>query len=298
MSKDAPRVTGDLGAGRHAGRVALISGAARGQGREIALRLASEGSDVAIFDVCARPRTSQYPGASVDDLEETDRLVRSLGRRCLSRVLDVRDRDGVAAFVADVIADLGRLDIVFANAGLVTWVPFLDLTADQWAEVNDINVTGVFNTVQPALRHMVTQLAGTVVITSSVNGVEPGESIAHYTASKHAVLGLTKNLALEFGPSNIRVNALMPSAVNTVMGNNATNLKWIFGRDDATEDDYLAATRQWHILRNRPALDPSAVADVASWIASDEARHLTGLAIPVDAGHLVLPGFNHSPIFD
>lgn len=283
---------------RHSGRVALVSGGARGQGRVIAQRLASEGADVAIFDLCAAPRTSQYPGACVEDLDETVELVRSEGRRCLSRVLDVRDREEVAAFVDDVVDELGRLDMVFANAGLVTWVPFLDLTGEQWAEVNDINVTGVFNTVQPALRHMVAQLSGVVVITSSVNGVEPGESIAHYTASKHAVLGLTKNLALEFGPSNIRVNALMPSAVNTVMGNNATNLKWIFGRDDATEDDYLAATRQWHILRNRPALDPSAVADVASWVASDEARHLTGVAIPVDAGHLVLPGFNHKPIFD
>lgn len=285
-------------AGRHAGKVALISGGARGQGREIAVRLAREGADIAMFDLCEQPATSQYPGATTEDLAETVRLVEETGQKVLSAVVDARDHAAVGAFVDDVVAWAGKIDLVCANAGLVTWVPFLDLSPQQWADVMDINVTGVFNTVQPALRHMVARQQGSVVLTSSVNGVEPGESIAHYTASKHAVLGLTKNLALEFGPANIRVNAVMPSAVNTIMGNNSTNLKWIFGRDDATEDDYLAATRQWHILRNRPALHPSAVADVVSWLCGHDARFITGTAVPVDAGHLVLPGFNHKPLFD
>ncbi|MBF4769350.1 mycofactocin-coupled SDR family oxidoreductase [Nocardioides agariphilus] len=282
--------------GRHHGKVALISGGARGQGREIARLLASQGADIALFDLCAQPSTSQYAGATEADLAETVAIVEDLGRRCLSRVLDVRDHEAVADFVGEAASRLGAVDIVCANAGLVTWVPFLELTPEQWGEVNDINLTGVFNTVQPALRHMVERLSGSVVITSSVNGVEPGQSIAHYTASKHAVLGLMKNLALEFGPYGIRVNAVMPSAVNTVMGNNSTNLKWIFGRDDATEADYLAATRQWHVLRNQPALRPEDVAETISWLCSDEARHLTGVQLPVDAGHLVLPGFNHEPI--
>ncbi|QWF22964.1 mycofactocin-coupled SDR family oxidoreductase [Nocardioides sp. LMS-CY] len=282
--------------GLHSGKVALISGGARGQGREIARRLAAEGADIAIFDLCAQPATSQYPGATEEDLAETVRIVEAAGRRCFHRIVDVRDHAAVSTFVDDAVAELGRLDIVCANAGLVTWIPFLDLTPADWAEVNDINVTGAFNTVQPALRHLVEQRSGTVVLTSSVNGLEPGESIGHYTASKHAVLGLMKNLALEFGPHGVRVNAVMPSAVNTVMGNNSTNLKWIFGRDDATEEDYLAATRQWHVLRNQPALTPDVVAGVVSWLVSDDARHLTGISVPVDAGHLVLPGFNHNPI--
>lgn len=294
----APQPGDGVQPGRHAGKVALISGGARGQGREIALRLAREGADIAVFDLCERPATSQYPGATREELAQTVRLVEEAGRRCLSAVVDARDHAAVAAFVDDVVDRAGAIDVVCANAGLVTWVPFLELTPQQWSEVMDINVTGVFNTVQPALRHMAARRSGTVVITSSVNGVEPGESIAHYTASKHAVLGLTKNLALEFGPADIRVNAVLPSAVNTVMGNNGTNLKWIFGRDDATEEDYLAATRQWHILRNRPALHPSAVADVVSWLCSHDARFVTGTAVPVDAGHLVLPGFNHQPHFD
>lgn len=283
---------------RHSGKVALVSGGARGQGREIARRLAAGGADIATFDLCAAPATSQYAGATEADLLETVSIVEELGQRCTHRVLDVRDREGVAAFVDDVVNKFGQLDIVCANAGLVTWVPFLDLTAEQWAEVIDINVTGVFNTVQPALRHMVRRKSGSVVLTSSVNGVEPGESIGHYTVSKHAVLGLMKNLALEFGPHGVRVNAVLPSAVNTVMGNNSTNLKWIFGRDDATEDDYLDATRQWHILRNTPALTPDVVADAISWLVSDEAQRMTGVALPVDGGHLVLPGFNHNPITD
>lgn len=282
--------------GLHSGKIALISGGARGQGRELARRLAAEGADIATFDLCAQPTTSQYPGTTEEDLSETVRIVEAEGRRCFHGVLDVRDHAAVAKFVDEAVAALGGLDIVCANAGLVTWIPFLDLTPEQWAEVNDINVTGVFNTVQPALRHLIKQRSGSIVLTSSVNGLEPGESIGHYTASKHAVLGLMKNLALEFGPEGVRVNAVMPSAVNTVMGNNSTNLKWIFGRDDATEEDYLAATRQWHVLRNQPALTPDVVANVISWLVSDEARHLTGVSIPVDAGHLVLPGFNHNPI--
>ncbi len=284
--------------GRHAGKVALVSGAARGQGREIALRLAREGADLAVFDLCAAPETSQYPGATREELDETVRLVEAEGRRCIAAIVDARDHAAVSGFVDDVVERTGRLDMVCANAGLVTWVPFLELTPAQWSEVMDINVTGVFNTVQPALRHMVERRSGSIVITSSCNAVEPGLSIGHYTTSKHAVLGLTKNLALEFGPFRIRVNTVMPSTVNTVMGHNSTNLKWIFGRDDATEEEYLAATRQWHALRNQPALPPAAIADVVSWLCGPDARYITGAAVPVDAGHLVLPGFNHEPLFD
>ena len=282
--------------GAHQGRVALISGAARGQGRAIAVQLAADGADIAAFDLCAAPTTSQYAGPMPADLAETAALVRAQGRRVCTEVVDVRDRNGLAEFVARADQELGGIDIVCANAGLVTWVPFLDLSEQQWREVVDINLTGVFNTVQPALRHMVPRRRGVVVLTSSVNGREPGEAIGHYTASKHAVLGLMKNLALEFGSANIRVHAVLPSAVNTVMGNNPTNLKWIFGRDDATEEDYLAATRQWHILRNRPALPPETVAGAISWLCGDAAAHLTGVELPIDAGHLVLPGFNHRPI--
>lgn len=281
---------------RHEGKVALVSGGARGQGREIARRLAREGADIALFDLCERPETSQYPGATREDLAETVKIVEAEGRRALSGVLDVRDHEAVGEFVGRVIDDFGGIDIACANAGLVTWVPFLDLTPAQWSEVMDINVTGVFNTLQPVLRHMAERKSGTAVITASCNALEAGESIAHYTASKHAVLGLTKNLALEFGPFNIRVNAVLPSAVNTVMGNNSTNLKWIFGRDGATEEEYLAATRQWHIIRNSPALKPSVIADAVSWLSCDDARFITGTALPVDAGHLILPGFNHKPI--
>lgn len=282
----------------HSGKVALISGGARGQGREIARRLSEKGADIAIFDLCESPATSQYRGATVEELCETQRIVEANDRRCLAEVIDVRDAESVAAFTDRVVEELGSLDIVCANAGLVTWIPFLEITQEQWNDVLSINLTGVFNTLQPALRHMVAQRSGAAVLTASVNGLEPGESIAHYTASKHGVVGLAKNLALEFGPHNIRVNAIAPSAVNTVMGNNPTNLKWIFGTDDATEDDYLRATRQWHIIRNQPALTPDVVAKTVDWLVGDDASAITGALIPIDAGHLVLPGFNHNPIID
>ena len=281
---------------RHQDAVALVSGGARGQGRQIARRLASEGAHVAIFDVCRTLFTSQYPGPSVEDLAETERLVTDCGRECMAEVIDVRDRCGVGSFIDQVVAHFGQLDIVCANAGFVTWIPFLELNEEQWREVVDVNLTGVFNTLQPALRVMAQQLRGSVVVTASCNSREPGEAIGHYTAAKHGVIGLVRNLALEFGPYNVRVNAILPSVVNTPMTNNPVNLKWIFGRDDATEEEYFVATRQWHALRNQPALSDTYIAEVVSWLASEEARHITGVDMPVDAGHLMLPGFNHRPI--
>lgn len=284
--------------GRLDGQVAIISGGARGQGRELARKFAREGADIAVFDLCGPIASLQYDHAVPNDLAETMAIVESAGRRCISQTVDVRDYTAVSEFAAMVLAEWGRVDIVCANAGIANWTPLADLTPAVWQEMLDINVTGVFNTVHPLVSHFMTSLTGCVILTSSVNGREPAFGMSHYTASKHAVLGLMRNLALELGPFGVRVNAVMPSAIATTMGMNPENMRWIFGRDDATEEQYYVATRNWHALRNRSAMQPSVVADAAIWLASDEGRYITGIELPIDAGHLILPGFNHSPIVE
>ena len=279
-------------------KVALITGGARGQGRAIAEKLAAEGADVAICDICEPLPTMQYAGATREQLEETRRRVEALGRRCVAEVVDVRDLPAMERFARRTVEELGRIDVACANAGLVTWVPFEEVTVEAWHEMLDVNALGAFVTAKAVVPHMRARRSGSIVLTSSVNGREPGKGLTSYTAAKHAVIGLMRNLALELGPHGIRVNALMPSAINTVMGNNPTNSEWIFGRPDASEEDYLVATRNWHALRNRPAMPPSVVADAVAWLVSDEARNVTGIELPIDGGHLILPGFNHDAVVE
>ena len=280
------------------GKVALISGGARGQGQEIARKFSAEGADIAVFDICAPLESTQYPHATRDDLKETVAIVEGNGRRCLFDVADARDYDEMAGFAHRAINELGQVDIVCANAGIASWIPLENLTPAAWHEMLDVNVTGVFNTVHPLIGHFRERLSGCVILTSSVNGREPAKGMAHYTTSKHAVIGLMRNLALELGEYGVRVNAVMPSAIATTMGMNQENMRWIFGRDDATDDEYFIATRNWHVLRNWPAMQPSVVADAMIWLASDEGRNITGVELPVDAGHLILPGFNHDAIVE
>ena len=279
-------------------KVAFITGGARGQGRAIAEKLASEGADIVLCDLCEPLPTMQYPGATREDLELTRQRVEELGARCIAEVADVRDLAALETLAQRAIDELGQIDILCANAGLAAWIPFVELDEHQWREMMDVNVLGVFLSVKAVAPHMIERRSGSIIITSSVNGREPGKGLTHYVASKHAVLGLMKNLALELGFHGIRVNATLPSAINTVMGNNPTNCELIFGRPDATEEDYLIATRNWHVLRNLPAMPPSVVADAVAWLVSDEARNITGIELPVDGGHLVLPGFNHDTVVE
>jgi NAD(P)-dependent dehydrogenase (short-subunit alcohol dehydrogenase family) len=145
---------------------------------------------------------------------------------------------------------------------------------------------------------MIERQSGCLILTSSVMGRETGPDLAHYAAAKHGVLGLMKSFAYELGKYNVRVNAILPTVVHDAMGDNPATREWVFGRPDATTEDYVAATRNWHLLRGRAAIPPSAVANAAIWLASDEAANVTGLELVLDAGHMILPGFNHEPIAD
>jgi SDR family mycofactocin-dependent oxidoreductase len=274
------------------GKVALITGGARGQGRAIAHKFASEGADIAICDVCERLPGMQYPGSTREDLDETRRLVEAQDRRCIAEVADVRDLGALERLAQRTVDELGQIDILCANAGMAAWVSALETTEEQWREMLDVNLTGTFLSAKAVAPHMVKRGEGCIILTSSVNGREAGMGLTHYVASKHGVLGLMRNLALELGIHRIRVNAVLPSVIHTHMGHNEANVEFIFGRTDATNEEYLEATRNWHLLRNVPAMQPRVIADAMIWLASDESASVTGIELPVDAGHLALAGMN------
>lgn len=279
-------------------RVAVITGGARGQGRAIALKFAAEGADIVLADACSPMPTIPYEMSSLEDLKETQAMVEALGRRCIADTADVRSQADMDRIASRAIEEFGRIDILCANAGVHSFAPFWELTEEQWDECIAINLTGVWHSAKAVAQQMISQQDGSMILTSSVMGRETGKDLAHYAAAKHGVIGLMKSFAYELGRHNVRVNALLPSVVHSAMGENPVTRAWVFGRDDATTDDYIAATRHWHLLKGRPALPPSAVADAAVWLASDEARNITGIEVPVDAGHLVLQGFNHDPVVE
>jgi SDR family mycofactocin-dependent oxidoreductase len=284
--------------GRLDGKVAYITGGGRGQGRAIALRFASEGADIVISDVCADMETVPYALSSDDDLRATEAAVKQLGARCIAEVADVRSQEDLDRVAQAAIAEFGRIDIACANAGVHSFAPLSEMSEEVWGQVIDINLTGVWRTAKAVAKQMTEQRQGVIIATSSVMGRETGPDLSHYTAAKHGVLGLVKSFAYELGPHGVRANAILPSVVHDLMGDNPATREWIFHRPDATTEDYVEATRHWHALRGRAALPAVAVANAALWLASDEAEHVTGVELAVDAGHFVLPRYNTEPVVD
>lgn len=207
--------------GRVEGRVALVTGAARGQGRSHAVRLAQEGAEIIAVDVCSSLDTVPYPGATSDDLAQTGRLVEDLDRRVLTRQADVRDTAGLEAVVDEAVAEFGHIDIVCANAGIASFGPAWELTDEVWQEMIDVNLTGVWKTTRAVIPRMLAQgTGGSIIITSSTAGLVAFGNLAHYTAAKHGVVGLMKVLAVELAQHHIRVNTVHPTTVDTPMIDN------------------------------------------------------------------------------
>lgn len=271
------------------GKVAFISGAARGQGRAHALRLTSEGADIIGFDIAADSlETIGYQLGSREELDETGELVRKLGRRAHMAVADVRDLDAVSGVVADALEVFDGIDIVCANAGIASWAVSWEMSAQTWKEMIDINLTGVFNTVRAALPSMVTRgKGGSVVLTSSTAGILGYQNTAHYTAAKHGVVGLMKVLAQEAGAHGIRVNAVCPTTVNTPLVINDATFK-LFAPDvaDPGQADVAEAFEGLNILPGVPWIEAEDVADAVAWLCSDQAKYITGVALPIDAGNV------------
>lgn len=278
------------------GKVAFITGGARGQGREHALAFAREGADIAVVDIAADIDTAPYPLAREEDLAETVRLVENLDRRALSMVADVRSQQQLDAAVEATINQFGQIDLVSANAGIWAKTPFWELSDAQWDDMIGTNLTGVWRTAKAVAPHMMERRRGSIVMTSSINGLEPGLDYAHYCSSKFGVIGLMKTVALELAPYGIRCNAVCPSAIDTGMTNWQGAYDMFAGGPGGTREDLLVGGRGFHALAGVGAMPPHVVADAALWLHSDLAARVTGVAVPVDAGHLILTGVNPSPV--
>jgi (+)-trans-carveol dehydrogenase len=276
------------------GKVAFITGAGRGQGRATAVRLAGEGADIIALDVAATPlHTLSYELSTPDDLEETIRLVEAKGRRAVKGIADVRDLRAVQEVVDDGLETFGKIDIVHANAGIGSWGVTWELTEEQWREMIDVNLTGVFNTVRAALPSMVERgEGGSLVLTSSTAGLLGYMNTAHYTAAKHGVVGLVKVLAQELGPHRIRVNAICPTTVNTpLVINDSTFELFAPGVENPGPDDVRDAFAGLNAYRDLPWIEPDDVAEAVFWLCSDSARYVTGIALPIDGGNIVRKGW-------
>jgi SDR family mycofactocin-dependent oxidoreductase len=264
--------------GRLEGRVAFVTGAARGQGRAHALRLAEEGADIIAADVCAPIDTIKYPSATRADLEETVRQVSELGRQIVAAEADVRDLARLEQVVTDGVAKLGTLDIVVANAGVLSAGRLWELTQEQWQQVIGVNLTGVWHTIKASVPIMIEQgTGGSIILTSSVAGLVGQPFVGHYVSSKHGVVGLCRTLANELGEYNIRVNSIHPVGVNTDMLHEPDLFPMIEERQD-TLGPLFMNTLPFDFLQ------PDDVAGLVAFLASDEARYMTGTQVPIDLG--------------
>jgi SDR family mycofactocin-dependent oxidoreductase len=271
--------------GRVEGKVALITGAARGQGRSHAIRLAEEGADIIALDCCAPVETVRYDPATPEDLQETVVQVEKLGQRIVSAQADVRDLGALADAVDEGVRELGRLDIVSANAGICSYGSILDLTPEAWSAVIDVDLTGVWNTCKATTRHLINSRGGSITLTSSAAGLKGFPNMSHYSAAKHGVVGLMRGLANELAEYSIRVNSIHPGCVDTPMLHNKGNWK-LFVPDvpNPTREQFAERASAINALPV-PWLDSIDMSNALLFLASDEARYITGVALPVDAGN-------------
>ena len=280
--------------GKLDGKVAFVTGAARGQGRASALKQAEEGADIIALDVARNAlSTLSYDLATEDELDETIRLISNRGRKAVRGIADVRNLSEVQAVVAEGLETFGKIDLVHANAGIGSWAVTWEMTEEQWKEMIDVNLTGVFNTVRAALPSMVERgQGGSVVLTSSTAGLLGYLNTAHYTAAKHGVVGLMKVLAQELGPHRIRVNSVCPTTVNTpLVINDATFELFAPGVANPGPDDVRAAFAGLNAYGDLPWIEPEDVAEAVLWLHSPAARYVTGVALPVDGGNTVRKGW-------
>jgi len=275
-------------AGRVQGKVAFITGAARGQGRSHAVRLAEEGADIIAVDLAGPvPSVSAYPPATEDDLAETVKQVEALDRRIVAHQADVRDSGALRQALDDGVAQLGRLDIVVANAGIYQPAPALELDDDAWQETIGINLTGVWNTVKAALPHLISGGGGSVILTSSVLGLRASANSIHYNTAKHGVVGIMRSVANEFAQHRIRVNSVHPTLVNTLMIQNEQ--VWSLFQPDNPHPTQESTAPIFETVNALPVpwVEPVDISNAILFLASDEARYITGVTLPVDAGSLI-----------
>ncbi|GAA4691349.1 mycofactocin-coupled SDR family oxidoreductase [Pseudonocardia yuanmonensis] len=280
--------------GRMSGKVALVTGAGRGQGRSHALTLAREGADIIALDVPKAIETIEYETASAEDLRETVKGIEELDRRVLAFEGDARSQQALDDAVAAGVDEFGRIDVLVANHGVLSIDPFWEMSEQRWTEMLDVNLTGVWRACKAVAPQMIAQQSGSIVMTASINAFETQAGYAHYNASKAGVFSLMKNVAIELGGYGVRANCVCPGATNTKI------IDWQNLRDQllwpgASAADLFDVTKNWTALKGRKLLNPQSISNAVLWLASDDAADVTGVALPIDAGHLILPGYNGTP---
>jgi SDR family mycofactocin-dependent oxidoreductase len=271
------------------GRVALITGAARGQGRAHAIRLADDGADIIAIDIC-RPisDTITYPLATPEELADTVRAVEATGRKALAREVDIRDLAALQQVVADGIEQFGRLDILVANAGVLSWGRLFEMSEEQWEAVIDVNLNGTWKTIRAAVPAMIEAgNGGSIIIVSSSAGLKATPGNGHYSASKHGLVALTNALAIEVGEFGIRVNSIHPYSIETPMVEKEAMME-LFSK-------YPNYIHSFSPMPYRPVnhqgkkglqefMAPEEVSDVVAWLAGDGSGTISGSQIAVDRG--------------
>jgi SDR family mycofactocin-dependent oxidoreductase len=265
------------------GQSALVTGAARGIGRAVAVRLAREGADVAILDLAGQIESVPYPMARPSDLYETKRLVEAEGGRALIIRADVRDRKAMGDAVQQAVGAFGKLDILVPNAGVLTFAPLHEMTDAQWDDVIDVNLTGVARSIQAALPHMLERRYGRIVVVNSCNSRFGSAQSASYNASKWGVLGLVKCAAVEYAKQGITVNAVNPTGVRTPMIINEATLRWADPQNPGPQaiDRFLRTSLN---AQDVGLIEPEDVAAVIPFLCSADSHRITGEAIDVAAG--------------
>jgi SDR family mycofactocin-dependent oxidoreductase len=267
-------------AGRVEGKVAFITGAARGQGRSHAIRLAEEGADIIAVDVCHDYATVAYPMATEADLAETVKAVEALDRRIVASQADVRDFAALKAAVDGGVAQLGRLDIVCANAGICTVQAWDEVTLAVWQDTLDTNLTGVWNTMVAATPHLIAAGGGSMICTSSTAGIKGLPFLAPYVAAKHGVVGIARTMANELARHHIRVNTVHPTGVDTAMANGLGGLNPLLDTDQSLGPIFMNTLPV-------EMVDARDISNAVLFLASDESRYVTGLEFTVDAGNAI-----------
>ncbi|MCA0215738.1 MAG: mycofactocin-coupled SDR family oxidoreductase [Actinobacteria bacterium] len=262
-----------------AGRVAFITGAAHGQGRAVALALAESGADIVAFDVAAKIEYPAYAQGSSAELDSLVAEVHALGRRALAFVGDVRDSAAIQQAVDAAVAEFGRIDVLFNNAGIVAYAAADKMTELEWDAMIDVNLKGPFLVARSVIPVMKAQRSGVIINNSSVMGLRGGNRLSHYVASKHGLTGLTKAWAIELAPWGIRVVSIHPTGVNTPMNDGLAEL------EGATAIE-IAERSAGNLLPGVPWIEASDVAELVLYLASDRARYATGAQFTLDAGLL------------
>jgi SDR family mycofactocin-dependent oxidoreductase len=272
--------------GRLAGKKALVTGGARGIGRACALRFAEEGCDVALIDIARDVPNTPYPGARREHLDQTAAAVTAKGQRALALAADVTDTQSLNTAVDKVVAEWGRIDVLVTAAGIDSWGKAWEITDAQWQTMLDVNLTGVWKSAKAVCPVMIAQKSGAMVFIGSVLSHRANREFAHYTAAKHGVLGLTRAFGLELAPFGIRVNSVDPTVVFTDMVMNQAYLDRLGGHEGTTIEEAKEYYLRWNTLPI-PWIEPVDVANASLFLASEEARGITGIALPVDLGAML-----------